>query len=70
MDFLMAIQIAISVPLLNADKNVTRACLIAKLIEVMFVAILVSKMEAGNKEFTQEFIEILGPLKHSDSGWD
>lgn len=65
----MGILIAQNALLLNAGRNVQRACLIVRLSRMILVDIIVSRMEAGNKESTQEFIEILGQLRHSVNLW-
>ena len=54
----MVIQTVIDVRILNVGQNVERACLIVKLIDLMFVVILASKTVVGNQVYTQEFIEI------------
>lgn len=60
---LMEIQTATDVLLQNADQSAAKACLIAKLIGVMFVDTPVYKMEVGNKEYTHAFIEIFKSLR-------
>lgn len=55
---LMAVQIVNDVQVMNAGKNAPRACPIVKLTEMMYAGILVCRMEAGSKEYTQEFIVI------------
>jgi hypothetical protein len=53
----MVIPIAPDVLPKHADKHAKKVCHILKLIVMMFVAILVSKMDLGKMEFTLEFIE-------------
>ena len=54
----MVIQIVQDVNRKNADKSAQRVCHILKPQEMMFVVILVYKMEVGEKEFILESIEI------------
>ena len=54
-----ATQIALNALTLNANRSVTKACLIVKPIDLMSVDIPVYKTVVGNKESIQEFIETL-----------
>jgi hypothetical protein len=66
----MVILIVLVVPLLNANRNVLRVCLIVRLIEMILVGILVLRVEVGRKELIREFIGISEQLRHLDNGWD
>jgi len=54
----------------NAAKSALKACHILKPLETMSVATPVSKMEAGKKASTQEFIETSRSSKLSNNSWD
>ena len=58
MDSQTVVLIVNDVQLLNADRNVQKACHSPRHIERMFADTPVLRMVPGEKEFIQEFIEI------------